>query len=104
MKSPKRTKVIHLRLTEEEHQALIERKTKARLAEWLRDLALAQEPKQQPKPTDPALLFELNRIGVNLNQIARECNRQNPGIDLVSVLATLRDIEKNLNDIRKNAL
>ncbi|NNI75643.1 plasmid mobilization protein, partial [Pasteurella multocida] len=81
----KREKEIKIRLTENEYQALLERKTKARLAEWVREIALEQQPNRQPKVIDPALLFELNRIGVNLNQIARQCNSQKPSIDLVSV-------------------
>ena len=98
----KREKEIKIRLTENEYQALLERKTKARLAEWVREVALEQQPK--PKVIDPALLFELNRIGVNLNQIARQCNSQKPSIDLVSVLATLREIEKNLKKLRELSL
>lgn len=97
----KRTKRVEIALTEEEHKALLERKTKARLAEWLRELALDQAPKAQPRTLDPAITFELNRIGVNLNQIARQCNSQKPSIDLVSVLATLRNLEKNLIKIRE---
>ncbi|UKH38137.1 plasmid mobilization relaxosome protein MobC [Actinobacillus pleuropneumoniae] len=101
METEKRLKEIKIRLTESEYNALLERKTKARLAEWLRELALDQAPKKQSKSVDPALLFELNRIGVNLNQIARQCNSQKPSIDLVSVLASLRNLEKNLIEIRK---
>lgn len=101
-KRTKRTKRIEIALTEEEHKALLERKTKARLAEWVREVALEQQPKRQPKVIDPTLLFELNRIGVNLNQIARQCNSQRSSIDLVSVLATLRSLEKNLTEIREN--
>lgn len=104
MAKEKRVREIKIRLTEDEYQALLERKTKARLAEWLRELALDQAPKRQPKSVDPALLFELNRIGVNLNQIARQCNSQKPSIDLVTLLATLRNLEKNLKIIRENAL
>ncbi len=100
----KREKEIKIRLTENEYQALLERKTKARLAEWVREIALEQQPNRQPKIIDPALLFELNRIGVNLNQIARQCNSQKPSIDLVSVLATLREIEKNLKKLRELSL
>lgn len=100
-KTDKRNKV---RLTETEYQALLERKTKARLAEWLRELALDQAPKAQPKTIDPALLFELNRIGVNLNQTAHQCNNQKPNIDLISVANALRNIEKNLKIIRENHL
>lgn len=100
----KRTKEIKIRLSEDEYNALLERKTKARLAEWLRELALEQAPKAQPKTIDPALLFELNRIGVNLNQIARQCNSQKPSIDLLSMLAELRNIEKALKELRQHTL
>lgn len=97
----KRTKAIMIRLTDNEHQALMNKKTKARLAEWIRDSVLTGVPQRQIKAADPKLLFELNRIGVNLNQIAHQCNSQKPSIDLVSVLATLRNIEKNLIEIRE---
>lgn len=98
----KRTKRLEIALSEDEYNALLKRKTKARLAEWVREVALEQQPKRQPKEIDPALLFELNRIGVNLNQIARQCNNQKPNIDLVSVATALRNIEKNLEIIREN--
>lgn len=101
METEKRLKEIKIRLTDSEYQALLERKTKSRLAEWLRELALDQAPKVQPRTLDPTIAFELNRIGVNLNQIARQCNSQKPSIDLVSVLATLRNLEKNLIKIRE---
>ncbi|WP_249961565.1 MobC family plasmid mobilization relaxosome protein [Histophilus somni] len=100
----KRTKRLEIALSEDEYNALLERKTKARLAEWVREVALEQQPKRQPKVIDPTLLFELNRIGVNLNQIARQCNSQRPSIDLVSVLAELRAIEKNLKALRELSL
>lgn len=100
----KRTKAIMVRVSEKEYQALLERKTKARLAEWVREVALDQQPKRQPKAVAPELLFELNRIGVNLNQIARQCNSQRPSIDLASVLAELRAIEKNLKALRELSL
>lgn len=99
-----RTKEIKIRLTDSEHSELMRKKTKARLAEWIRDSVLTGVSQRQIKAADPKLLFELNRIGVNLNQIARQCNSQKPSIDLVSVLATLRNIEKKLNEIRENAL
>lgn len=104
METEKRLKEIKIRLTDNEYQALLERKTKARLAEWLRELALEQAPKAQPRTLDPAILYELNRIGVNLNQIARQCNSQKPNIDLVSVATALRNIEKNIKIIREKSL
>lgn len=98
----KRTKRIEIALTEEEHQALLARKTKARLAEWLRELALGQAPKAQPKTLDPTIAFELNRIGSNLNQIARKCNSQKSNIDLISVLVSLNEIQQELKNVSKN--
>lgn len=98
-----RTKEIKIRLSESEHSVLMKKKTKARLAEWIRDTALLADEDKQVKKADPALLFELNRIGVNLNQIARQCNSQKPSFDLVSVLATLRNLEKNLVEIREKS-
>lgn len=97
----KRTKEVKIRLTEDEYNALLKRKTKARLAEWIRETALEQPTKRQPKEIDPELLFGLNRIGVNLNQIARQCNSQRPSIELASVLAELRNIEKSLKKLRE---
>lgn len=99
-----RTKEIKIRLTENEHKVLMDKKTKTRLAEWIRDTVLFSEPQRKIKASDPKLLFELNRIGVNLNQIARQCNSQKPSIDLVSVLAELRNIEKKLIEIREKSL
>ncbi|TYG33298.1 MobC family plasmid mobilization relaxosome protein (plasmid) [Lonepinella koalarum] len=98
-----RTREIKIRLTEGEYQALQERKTKARLAEWLRELALDQQPKRHPKPIDPKLLYELNRLGVNLNQIARHCNQQPPSIDLIGIATSLKRLDEMLKDIRETS-
>jgi len=42
----KRTKEIKIRVTEDEYQALFNRKTKVRLAKWLCDLASDKKPKK----------------------------------------------------------
>ena len=97
----KRTETVIIRLTPDEKQSLLMRKTKPRLAEWLRELALGQKPRRQPKSVDPALLFELNRIGVNLNQIARKLH----GLDSlsahqqVSLLAVLTSLDRQLSEL-----
>lgn len=95
----KRTKEIKIRLTDDEYLKLQERKTKPRLAEWLRELALDQKPKRKPKQADPKLLFELNRIGVNLNQIARQLNQQSASTDLIGISLTLQNIEDELKKV-----
>ncbi len=99
-----RNREIKIRLTDEEHRQLMERKTKPRLAEWVRDTALSKEPKKQPRPIDPKLLFELNRIGVNLNQIARYCNNQSATPDLIGIGLALRGIENQLSEIKGELL
>lgn len=99
----KRTIEIKIRLTPTEYQSMIERKTKARLAEWLREVGLGQELRRKAKEVDPKLLFELNRIGVNLNQIAKHCNQYQGNIDLVSIGITLRNIEAKLSEVMEYA-
>jgi hypothetical protein len=95
----KRTKEIKIRLTEDEYKALQARKTKPRLAEWIREIALAQKPKRTVKPVDPQLLYLLNKISTNINQIAKQCNIQKSSIDLISVALSLSQIEKHLKEI-----
>ncbi|HEA3925833.1 TPA: plasmid mobilization relaxosome protein MobC [Staphylococcus aureus] len=99
----KRNKRIEIAVTDDEYQQLQERKTKPRLAEWLRELALGQKPKRQPKSIDPALLFELNRIGVNLNQIARHCHQAPVSMETVNIALALRHIEALLREVLDRA-
>ena len=72
----KRNKEIKVRLTEAEHQALLERMTGGELATWIRNTCLDEKPnkKRNYKVADPQLLAGLGRIGGNLNQIARQVN------------------------------
>jgi len=68
----KRTKKIEIMTSDEEYEQLLERKTKPRLAEWMRETCLDQKPTKRVSTVDPLLLYELNKIGVNLNQIAKK--------------------------------
>ena len=92
-KKIKREKSIKIRLTEEEHQKLMELKDGIELATWIRTTCLnienleqGNQRKAKPpiKQADPQVLKELNRIGVNMNQIAKAINHY--GYDLVSQL------------------
>ncbi|MDM3685949.1 plasmid mobilization relaxosome protein MobC, partial [Proteus mirabilis] len=69
----------------------------------LRSLSLNEKTKKI-KPVDPQLLYELNRIGVNLNQIARYCNQQAifQAEDKIDLLATLANIEEQLQALRES--
>ena len=75
-KSPvkKRNTQRNLRFTLEEDQLLRVEAAKAGLSvsEYIRDLALKHRVSAPAaRRADPALISELNRIGVNVNQLAR---------------------------------
>lgn len=103
MKSPKRTKEIKIRLTEQEHQALLDRK-KGELAVWIRNTCLEQEIPQskQVKTADPELLRQLAKIGGNLNQIAKATNTEQARGDIINLLrvtAELATIREQLDEL-----
>ena len=97
-----RTKKTTVRYTEKELEEANKRAI-GPLASWLRDLSLDQPIKRKPKPVNPELLFHLNKIGVNLNQIARYCNKQEifESVDKVDLLFVLTAIENELKELRK---
>jgi len=104
----KRTKKIEVRVSEEEYSLLLERKTKARLAEWVRETCLGSEQSKKAKPVpkvDPTLLVALSKIGGNLNQIARHLNmdRTLSAQEKVKALLELTSIEQSLGEIVGNA-
>lgn len=70
MKSPKRTKEVKIRLTDQEHQILLDKKIGAELATWIRNTCLeTKTPKKKPiKTADPELLRQLAKIGVILTK------------------------------------
>lgn len=97
----KRTKRIEIAVTPDELISLHQRKTKPRLAEWMRDVALGEKVNrtQKVKPADPKLLYQLNKIGVNLNQIAHYCNAKKSDANLVEIALLLRNIERRLRGL-----
>ena len=104
----KRTKRVEVQFTEEEYEQLLQRKTKPRLAEWVRETCLGSELSKKTKSTpkiDPALLVALSKIGSNLNQIARHLNmdRTLSAQEKVKVLLELTSIEQSLGELVGNA-
>jgi len=104
----KRTKRVEIQFTEEEYLLLLKRKTKARLAEWVRETCLGSELNKKVKPVpkvDPALLVALSKIGGNLNQIARHLNmdRTLSAQEKVKTLLELASIEQSLGELVGNA-
>jgi len=51
------------------------------------------------KETDPKLLYELNKIGNNLNQIARVLNQKKDDVNTVEILQSLVSIEKEIKSL-----
>ena len=99
----KRTKEIKIRLTDSEHQRLIDRCDRTHLAEWLRQLGLGEHTARKRRLPDvaPELLRQVSGIGNNLNQIARRLNQLdglNP-IERVSLLAVLNSLDRNLSEL-----
>jgi len=63
------------------------------MAAYVRRCVLGQRITAARTAADDALLLELNRVGVNLNQIARALNSDRPElIDLAATLAELRAV------------
>ena len=103
----KRQKEIKIRLTDEEHQALLDRCTTASLARWMRETCLSEKRTKQSKviEVDPKLLRQLAGIGNNLNQIARLVNQQSKtssAIDRIAIITALSGIERELQRLHND--
>ena len=99
MPQTKRTKEIKIRLTEQEHQALLERMEGNQLATWIRQVSLAQRVAKPYKKADHELLRSLGRIGGNLNQLAKQANTLDKDTDKLRVFAQLAVIREQLNEV-----
>lgn len=99
----KRTKEIKIRMTESEHQRLLERCDRTHLAEWLRQLGLGERTaRKRPVPeVAPELLRQVSGIGNNLNQIARRLNQSDSltPSERVSLLSILNSLDRQLGEL-----
>lgn len=105
--SGKRTKMLTLWVTEDEHRRLLERCEGKQLAAWIRQTCLDEKPARAGKlpSISPALLRQLAGMGNNLNQIARRINSgQWAGHDRVQVVAALMAIDAGLERLRHAVL
>lgn len=103
----KRTKMLTLWVTPEEHERLLARCDSPRLATWMREVCLDEKPSRASKPLPtlaPELLRQLAGMGNNLNQIARRLNSgQWSAHDRVQVVAALMALERELQLLREQA-
>jgi len=88
---------VTIRLTQDEYDKLYQQ-AKAldiTLSQLLRKKILGNRERLATK-CDKELLYEINRIGNNLNQIAKHCNI-NKSVDKL-VLKSLVEIERKINE------
>jgi len=99
----KRTKEIKIRMTETEHQRLLERCDRLHLAEWLRQLGLGEQTsRKRPVPeVAPELLRQVSGMGNNLNQLARRLNQSDSltPSERVSLLSILNSLDRQLGEL-----
>lgn len=96
-----RTKRIIVRLTEQEHQRLLDKKTKAGLATWIRETCLDSptDDRKAVKTADPKLLAQLAKIGGNLNQIAKQANTLDSDLEKIRAFGLLAQIQSQLDEL-----
>ncbi len=103
----KRSKMLTMWVTEDEHRRLLERCDGKQLAAWMRQTCLDEKPARAGKlpSISPALLRQLAGMGNNLNQIARQVNAGgSSGLDRVQVVAALMAIDAGLERLRHAVL
>lgn len=93
---------VAFRLTAEELERVQAEAERAgvSVSEYCRAAALGQRVRVRSAPDLSAALVSLNRVGVNLNQIARTVNRgQGVPLDLAEVLAEVRAAVERLAEM-----
>jgi len=99
----KRTKEIKIRLTDTEHQRLLDRSDRTHLAEWLRQLGLGEHTSRKRRLPEvaPELLRQVSGMGNNLNQIARRLNQTDSltPSERVSLLSILNSLDRQLSEL-----
>lgn len=103
----KRTKRIKISLTNSEFEELNRKKNNQQLAVWIRETILNQQTENKNRRTftkyaiaDPKLLYELNKIGVNINQITKKLYSVDLDFDLMIALTfELSHIRETLTEL-----
>lgn len=103
-KEPTRSEVIKIRVTPDEKADLRRLAGSGTIAELFRAMLEGRElrPQRIIKTADYRLLYQLNRIGNNLNQVAKGINRSNKlgsPVDVAAVAARLKQIHSAIRSI-----
>lgn len=102
MQNKTKSAYLNIRLTKDEKEEITNKfkQVDLSLSEYMRSILLGVKPKiRTAKKADSNLLYELNKIGVNLNQIAREKNKNN--IEHAELLIALDQIYSEVKKIRE---
>jgi len=102
MQNKTKNSYLNIRLTKDEKEEITNKfkQVDLSLSEYMRSILLSYKPKiKKAKKADSNLLYELNKIGVNLNQIAREKNKNN--IEHAELLIALDQIYSEVKKIRE---
>lgn len=106
-----RKRYIQLRVTDDELTAIKERAGNVSTSTFLRQLALDQPIAQPPNPSreiihkcDPDLIREVNRIGNNINQIAKHLNEGNKlsNAVMIALLNLQTSLDETVQRVMKN--
>lgn len=101
--TPKREKIIKIRVSEDELRQLRIKSSGIQLAKWIRESSLAANCSGlKTSHGDQKLLYQLAALGNNLNQIARAVNSARwKTVDRLTVVVELSKIEKSLLELLK---
>ena len=103
MKKQNKDRLVSVRFTDNEYDFLLNlaRRKKVKPSQFLRNSIKSKSVllSQYEKEIKSLLLFQVNKIGNNLNQLAKKVNSGFADTDLI--LATLQNIEFNLLELVK---
>lgn len=105
MKKEIRTKEIKIRLHPHEFEEFKNRAAGRQVASYIRELVLEQKVVKETPRCDPKLIFEVAKIGSNLNQIARVLNfasKTGENFDVLRCIFELNSIKESLDQVVEN--
>jgi len=98
-----RNKHFHFRLSDDEYNKLIKDSSNTGLtsSSYLRKLINQQEVKPKPPESYSKLVWEISKIGTNINQIAYKVNAAGNGADtdIDTAVLLLKKIIEQMRDI-----
>lgn len=100
-----RTKIIKIRATENEYLCIQENCGSKKLAVWAREQCLKNTELASPVTSEndgfkKSLLYEISKIGNNINQISRKLNSNNVSdFELIAFQSQLMNISEYLKKI-----